>query len=30
MNSTATRTRPRRRIAAEIESLDPATDYEEI
>ena len=30
MNSTAARTRPRRWIAAEIESLDPATDYEAI
>lgn len=30
MNNTAARTRPRRWIAAEIESLDPATDYEAI
>lgn len=30
MNSTPTRTRPRRWTAAEIESLDPAADYEAI
>ena len=30
MNSTAARTRPRRWIAAEIQSLDPAADYETI
>lgn len=30
MNNTPTRTRPRRRIAAEIERLDPATGYEAI